>query len=69
MLEKWAEPSGGGRAPETGLSLGKGDVSWCLLTSQGTTTYNRKIQLKKPPFIPKIFALKNPKITRPVLYI
>jgi len=28
------------------LSVGKGVVSWCLLTSQGTTTSNRKIQLQ-----------------------
>jgi len=41
VLEKWAEASGRGFAPETGLSVGKGVVSWCLLTSQGTTTNNR----------------------------
>jgi len=31
----------GNWAPEMGLS-GKGVVTWCLLTSQGTTTSNRK---------------------------
>jgi len=53
--EKWVEPSRGGRAP---LSVDKGVVSWCLLTSQGTTTSNRKIHLQ-PPFYLKKAALKR----------
>jgi len=33
-------------APETGLSVGKGVVSWCLLASQGTTTSIEKMKLQ-----------------------